>query len=62
MSLRAEQLETMARECRGLANVVKQDQVRNQLVALAEHFERLAQHHRDTASGAPPSGTRTPTC
>lgn len=50
MSSRAEQLETMARECRGLANTVKSDEVRRQLLTVAEQFERLAQHHR----GAPP--------
>lgn len=59
MSSRAEQLETMARECRGLAETVKHDEVRTQLLAVAEQFERLAQHHRQTAASALPSEGRT---
>ncbi len=46
MSSRAEQLETMAKECRALAETVKHDEVRAQLLTVAEQFERLAQHHR----------------
>jgi hypothetical protein len=54
MSSRAEQLETMARECRGLANTVKSDEVRRQLLTVAEQFERLAQHHREAPSDTLP--------
>jgi hypothetical protein len=57
MSSRAEQLETMARECRALAETVKHDEVRAQLLAVAEQFERLAQHHRGTASSTLPFET-----
>ena len=58
MSLRAEQLETMARECRALAGTVKHDEVRAQLLAVAEQFERLAQHHRGATSSPLPFETR----
>jgi hypothetical protein len=37
----------MADECRSLAATIKEGAVRSQLLAVAEHFERLAetQHH-----------------
>lgn len=47
MSLRAEQLEDMAWECRTLANAAVHAEVREQLLEIADQFERLARHHRE---------------
>jgi hypothetical protein len=41
------QLEDMAWECRTLANVAVHAEVREQLLEIAEQFERLARHHRE---------------
>lgn len=46
MIARTEQLEDIAWECRALAYAAKHDEVREQLLEVAEQFERLAlQHH-----------------
>ena len=42
----AEQLEDMAQECRRLARGASQESVRQELLEVADRFERLAQHHR----------------
>ena len=46
MPWRAEGLEDMAWECRALANAAKYEVAREQLVEIAEQFERLAQYRR----------------
>ena len=52
MMSRVEELENMARECRALAEAATHATVREQLLEVAEQFERLARHHRQ--SGALP--------
>ena len=42
MTSRATQLREMAAECRELAAATKSEDVRRQLLRIAEHFERLA--------------------
>ena len=44
MTARSEQLEEMAWECRALAHAARHDVVREQLLEIAEQFERLARH------------------
>jgi hypothetical protein len=46
MASRADQLEAMARECVALANAATHAEVREQLLEIAEQFDRLARHHR----------------
>jgi hypothetical protein len=46
MTSRAEQLEDMGGECRALANAATHAEVREQLLEVAEQFERLARHCR----------------
>ena len=46
MESRAEQLDDMARECRALARAARHPEIREQLLEIAEQFERLAQHQR----------------
>ena len=46
MIRRAEELEHMAQECRRLAHAASQKLVREELLEVAERFERVAQHHR----------------
>lgn len=54
MRSRVEQLENMARECRALANAATHEAVREQLLEVAEQFERLARHHRQSGTLAYP--------
>jgi hypothetical protein len=49
MVSRAEQLRDMAVECRTLAATVRNDEVRVQLLEVAEHFQRLAVWHNKSA-------------
>jgi hypothetical protein len=42
MTSKATQLREMAAECRELAAVTKSEDIRKQLIRLAEQFERLA--------------------
>ena len=46
MTSRAEQLEDMAWECRALAKAAAHAEIREQLLKVAEHFDRLARHQR----------------
>jgi hypothetical protein len=46
MMSRAEELADMARECRELADIAIRATVREQLMEIAEQFERLARHYR----------------
>jgi len=46
MIQRAEELELMARECRSLAHAASHEVLREELLEVADRFERLAQHHR----------------
>ena len=46
MSSRVEQLDDMAWECRALANATVHVEVREQLLEIADHFERLALYRR----------------
>ena len=46
MIRRAAQLEDMAEECRALARAANHESVRQELLEVADRFERLAQHHR----------------
>jgi hypothetical protein len=43
MTTKAAQLREMAQECRELAAVAKSEDIRRQLLKIAERFERLAQ-------------------
>jgi hypothetical protein len=45
MTARAEQLEEIAWECRALAYTARHEELREQLLEIAEQFERLALHH-----------------
>jgi hypothetical protein len=45
MASRSDELKAMAEECRRLAATIKENAARSQLLAVAEHFERLAEHH-----------------
>jgi hypothetical protein len=56
MIRRAEQLEDMAQECRRLARAASHEPVRQELLEVADRFERLAQHHRHSES----QDTRSP--
>ena len=49
MMSRAEELEDMEWECRALAAVVEHDEVRQQLLEVAEQFHRLAALHKKQA-------------
>jgi len=44
-----EELHEMAAECRELASIARQDVIREQLLDIAEQFERLAQFDRRRA-------------
>jgi hypothetical protein len=46
---RAEELEDMEWECRALAAAVEHDEVRKQLLEVAEQFNRLAALHKKQA-------------
>jgi len=46
MESRAEQLDDMAWECRALARAATHATIREQLLEIAEQFERLARHQR----------------
>ena len=50
-----EELEDMARECRALANVALYEPVRQELLEVAERFERRAQANSQTSASARPS-------
>lgn len=45
MKSRAAQLRDMAWECRMMAKTVRHKPTREQLLAVAEQFERLAEHY-----------------
>lgn len=49
MTTSVAQLHEMAAECRALAAAAKQDPVREQLLEIAEQFERLARFDRERA-------------
>ena len=51
MMSRAEELEDMEWECRALAAAAEHDDVRKQLLEVAEQFNRLAVLHRKQAAG-----------
>ena len=53
-----EQLVDMAEECRALANAATHEAVREQLLEVAEQFDRLAQHYRVYAIVHSPSQSR----
>jgi len=44
MPTRIEELKSMAAECRRMAAMSASEPVRGQLLVIAEHFDRLAQH------------------
>lgn len=45
MPSRYEELKAMAEDCRRLAAAAEAEHIRFQLLAVAEHFERLAEQH-----------------
>ena len=51
MMSRAQELEDMEWECRALAAAAEHDDVRKQLLEVAEQFNRLAVLHRKQAAG-----------
>ena len=46
MTSRADELQDMAWECRAFADAATSATVREQLLEVAEQFERLARHYR----------------
>ena len=58
MPSRYDELKAMAEDCRRLAAVIEEDHIRFQLLAVAEHFERLAEQ----AVRPSPKRSRNPRC
>jgi hypothetical protein len=59
MASRSDELKAMAEECRRLAATMDDNAARSQLLAVAEHFEQLAEHHVLTPGiGERPSKSR----
>ena len=50
MIRRAKEFKDMASECRALARAASHESVRQELLEVADRFERLAQHHRQSES------------
>jgi hypothetical protein len=55
MAKRSVELREMAGECRSLAVLVHYPEIREQLLEIAEQFERLARHHEFVEMTAAPS-------
>ena len=58
MATHAPQLREMAKECRILAVVAKSPEIREQLLEVAEQFERLARHRDFVEMTTSPSSSR----
>jgi hypothetical protein len=54
MPSRYDELKAMAEDCRRLAAATEEEHIRFQLLAVAEHFERLAEQHVRTSPKSPP--------
>jgi hypothetical protein len=59
MPSRQDELKAMAEDCRRLAAAAEEEYIRFQLLAVAEHFERLAeQQGKISATGKPSPKSR----